>query len=209
MPAGGSGHGDTRVSSAWSSMSDAYDSPWKGALDAYFQDFLALLFPEAHEGIDWEKDYKSLDSELQKLARDNRLGGRSVDKLVEVSRRGGEKSLILVHVEVQSQRDLRFEQRMWVYHYRIYDRYERQVVSLAVLADLRPTWRPNGFGYAQWGCRLQLDFPVAKLLARTSAVETCPGKGAIQEGTRPGGHHQAIRLCRPTDGPSRGIGHTI
>ncbi len=145
-------------------MPDAYDSPWKGAMDAYFQDFLALLFPEAHQGIDWEKDRTSLDTELPKLGPSHRLGGRTVDKLVEVSRRDGGKALVLVHVKVQAQKDLRFEQRMFVYHYRIYDRYERQVVSLAVLADTRPDWRPAGFGYSQWGCRLQLDFPVAKLL---------------------------------------------
>jgi hypothetical protein len=145
-------------------MIDAYDGAWKGALEVYFQNFLALLFPEAHRGIDWDQGYRSLDAELQKLARGNRLGGRTVDKLVEVRLQDGQKTLILVHVEVQAQKDLRFEQRMWVYHYRIYDRYDRQVVSLAVLADARAAWRPSGFGYAKWGCRLQLDFPAAKLL---------------------------------------------
>ncbi|MFT5144328.1 MAG: hypothetical protein ACI80V_002129 [Rhodothermales bacterium] len=145
-------------------MPDAYDSPWKRAIDAYFQDFLALLFPEAHQGIDWEKDCKSLDTELQKLGPGHRLGGRTVDKLVEVTHQDGKKSLILVHVEVQAQRDSRFEKRMFVYHYRIFDRYNCQVVSLAVLADASRAWRPSGFGYSQWGCRLQLDFPVAKLL---------------------------------------------
>ena len=29
-------------------MSTDYDSPWKEALDAYFEPFLALLFPEVH-----------------------------------------------------------------------------------------------------------------------------------------------------------------
>ena len=32
---------------------DDYDSPWKGAIEAYFQDFMAFLFPEAHDDIDW------------------------------------------------------------------------------------------------------------------------------------------------------------
>src|SRR5262249_38461360 len=30
------------------------------------------------------------------------------------------------------------------------DRYQRQVVSLAVLGDERPGWRPDAFGYARW-----------------------------------------------------------
>jgi hypothetical protein len=33
-------------------MSTDYDSPWKEALDAYFEPFLALLFPEVHRRID-------------------------------------------------------------------------------------------------------------------------------------------------------------
>ena len=30
-----------------------YDSPWKEALDRYFEACLALFFPEAHADIDW------------------------------------------------------------------------------------------------------------------------------------------------------------
>jgi hypothetical protein len=30
-----------------------YDSPWKEALEQYFEAFLALFFPDAHAVIDW------------------------------------------------------------------------------------------------------------------------------------------------------------
>jgi hypothetical protein len=30
-----------------------HDSPWKEALEGYFPEFLALLFPRIHAGIDW------------------------------------------------------------------------------------------------------------------------------------------------------------
>jgi hypothetical protein len=33
-------------------MSADYDSPWKEALDVYFEAFLALLFPEVHRLMD-------------------------------------------------------------------------------------------------------------------------------------------------------------
>ena len=36
-------------------LNDDYDSPWKEALERYLPDFLALLFPEAHAGIDWSQ----------------------------------------------------------------------------------------------------------------------------------------------------------
>jgi hypothetical protein len=57
-----------------------------------------------------------------------------------------------------------FAQRLFVYHYRIFDRYNRQVVTLAVLADDRPSWPPDRFAYDEWGCRLDFQFPVVKLL---------------------------------------------
>ncbi len=43
--------------------SDDYDSPWKEALERYLPDFLALLFPQAHAGIDWSQGYEFLDKQ--------------------------------------------------------------------------------------------------------------------------------------------------
>jgi hypothetical protein len=71
---------------------------------------------------------------------------------------------VLIHVEIQSQRDEEFPERMYGYHSRLYERYRRPVVSLAVLGDEHPAWRPNHFGYSLGGCTLALEFPVAKLL---------------------------------------------
>lgn len=53
---------------------------------------------------------------------------------------------------------------MFVYHNRFFNRYNREVCSLAILADDRPQWRPNAYGYDIWGCRLQFGFPIVKLL---------------------------------------------
>jgi hypothetical protein len=41
-------------SSSNSSQSD-HDSPWKEALERFFPEFLALLFPAIHAEIDWSK----------------------------------------------------------------------------------------------------------------------------------------------------------
>ena len=43
-------------------------------------------------------------------------------------------------------------------------KYDHEVVSLAVLADDSPAWRPSSFGYSRWGFRLQMDLPTVKLL---------------------------------------------
>ena len=96
--------------------------------------------------------------------RDAELGKRLVDKLVKIYRTGGEETWVLVHVEVQSQEESNFAQRMYVYHYRIFDRYQRSIASLAVLGDERATWRPNQFSDELWGCEVRFRFPVVKLL---------------------------------------------
>jgi predicted DNA-binding ribbon-helix-helix protein len=71
---------------------------------------------------------------------------------------------VLVHVEVQTARDAEFPRRMYVYNYRVFDRYNRPVASLAVLADDDPAWRPTDFRSSLFGCEAGLRFPAVKLL---------------------------------------------
>jgi hypothetical protein len=66
-----------------------FDSPWKEALDLYFQAFLAFFFPRIHEDIDWSRGFESLDKELQQIAPQSAHGRRYVDKLVKVWRKQG------------------------------------------------------------------------------------------------------------------------
>jgi hypothetical protein len=141
-----------------------FDSPWKEVLERYLADFLAFFFPAAHADIDWSRGYTFLDKELQQVMRDAELGRRLADKLVQVWLRDGAETWVLIHIEVQSQEEIDFAQRMFVYHYRLFDRYNRQVVSLAVLGDERGVWRPDAFGYELWGCELRFRFPMVKLL---------------------------------------------
>jgi hypothetical protein len=154
-----------------------FDSPWKEALDVYFEPFLAFFFPQAHAEIDWSRGYEMLDKELQQVVREAELGRRTVDKLVKVWRKSGEEAWVLIHVEVQSQEETDFPWRMYVYHYRLFDRYNRMVVSLAVLGDERPAWRPDHLSYDLWGCSVRFRFPVVKLLdyaAAEAALEANP-----------------------------------
>ncbi len=145
-------------------MSADYDSPWKEALDAYFEPFVALLFPEVHPQIDWSRSYESLDKEFQQVVREAEIGRRYVDKLVKVWTQDGVECWVLIHVEVQTTRDAEFPRRMYVYNYRIFDRYNRPVASLAVLADDDPDWRPTDFHNNLFGCEAGIRFPAVKLL---------------------------------------------
>ncbi|MDY6902844.1 MAG: cytosolic protein [Cyanobacteriota bacterium] len=141
-----------------------YDSPWKEIIQLYFEDFMLFFFPQVHSQIDWSRGFEFLDQELQQVVRDAELGKRLVDKLVKVYRRTGEEIWVLVHIEIQAQEEGKFPERMFVYNYRIFDRYKRPVASLAVLADSSSTWRPNNFGYELFGCTVDFKFPVVKLV---------------------------------------------
>ena len=145
-------------------MADDYDTPWKEAMEHYFADFLHFYFPQAYAQIDWSQPYVFLDQELRAVVQDAELGKRFVDKLVRVTRQGGQPEWVYVHLEVQGDMQAAFAERMFVYHYRLYDRYRKPIASLAVLADDQANWQPETFEYEVFGCQLGLRFPVAKLL---------------------------------------------
>jgi hypothetical protein len=154
-----------------------FDSPWKTILEALFPEFMQLFVPEAHADIDWTRQPKFLDKELAQAIRGAPVGSQAVDRLVDVALLDGTSAWVLVHIEVQSQRDAAFAGRMFQYHTRIYERFHREPVSLAVLADPEPKWRPAAFGYSRWGCRIQLDFPVVKLMDWADRHEELVGSG--------------------------------
>jgi hypothetical protein len=122
-----------------------------------------LLFPDVHAGIDWSQPHTFLDTELQQIVRDAELGVRRADRLVRVWLPDGEEAWLLIHIEVQSQEEHGFAKRMFVYYYRIFDDYDHEVVSLAVLADERPHWRPDTYSQGRWGSTVFYRYPVAKL----------------------------------------------
>ena len=61
-----------------------YDSPWKEALEEYFEAFLAFFFPTAHREIDWGRGDEFLEQELLQIVGEAEIGKRFVDKLVKV-----------------------------------------------------------------------------------------------------------------------------
>lgn len=103
------------------------------------------------------------DDAYQGLLGDAELGTRFVDRLVRVTVLNGDESWIYIHIEVQGTRQAEFAQRMFVYNYRIYDRFKRPVASLAVLADKHKYWKPASYGFSVLGYKLMMEFPVAKL----------------------------------------------
>jgi Domain of unknown function (DUF4351)/Putative transposase, YhgA-like len=141
-----------------------YDSPWKDIIEIYFKEFMKFFFSTAYYQIDWTKKIEFLDKELQEVTADAEIGRRYADKLVKVYLKNGKEEWILIHIEVQSQEEGEFAMRMFIYNYRIFDKYKKTVASLAILGDDNTNWRPSSFGYSLFECSLNFEFPAKKLL---------------------------------------------
>ena len=124
---------------------------WKELISEFFQEFLEFFFPEVHRLIDFYASFKTLNPELR--GEEVTKGLRVADLLFEFTLNSGKPRVIIVHVEVQGYLEEEFAKRMYVYNYRAFDKYDKEVVSLAVLTDRNPSYRPskyefklNGFG---------------------------------------------------------------
>ncbi|MEH1942423.1 MAG: DUF4351 domain-containing protein [Nostoc sp.] len=140
------------------------DSPWKEILEAYFPQAMQFFFPQTAELINWERPHEFLDKEFQQIAREAELGRRYVDKLVKVWQTQGQETWLLIHVEIQAKSEDTFPERMFSYNLRIFDRFAKPAMSLAILCDTDPTWRPNQYSYNYPNTRLNFEFGTVKLL---------------------------------------------
>ncbi|MBF0611457.1 MAG: hypothetical protein G8345_04280 [Magnetococcales bacterium] len=145
-------------------ISDVFDSPWKEILDAYFKDFVEFFLPQAFKEIDWRRGYEFLDTELVRITREAKIGNRHMDRLAKVWLKNGLERCILIHVDIQGERQKNFPDRMFIYYYRSYDLKQWPVVGVAILADTNKKWRPREFRQELWGCQVVYRFNVVKLL---------------------------------------------
>ncbi len=144
-------------------MADEYDSPWKEILEQYFEQFMALFFPQAHAEIDWARGYEFKDKEFQQITKEADTRRRYVDKLVKVWMIDGSEAWGLIHTDIQNWPEMDFAERMYIYNYRIFDRFRRPVASLAVLGGIPKTRTVNRYDRSLWGCYQQFGFPVVNL----------------------------------------------
>lgn len=153
-----------------------YDGAWKNALDAYFQGFMALFWPDLHALIDWSHGPVFLDKELQRLGNSAKHGRLIVDKLARVRLLSGRDALALIHTEIQGAMHEDFRVRMFHYHIRLREKHPQYpLCSLAVLSGrefgglhTRQHSAHNGsctesYTYQHWGCSLTFSFPAIYL----------------------------------------------
>lgn len=121
-----------------------------------------LFCPGLAAEIDWSVEPEFRDQELRQVSHDARRGTRRLDKLVRVQMQDG--SELFIHIEIQLSRQRGFAERMFTCWGRLFDRYACPVVSIAVLADRCPSWRPCDFSLEAWGTRTDFKFTMIKLM---------------------------------------------
>jgi predicted transposase/invertase (TIGR01784 family) len=111
-------------------MSIDHDRLFKELITTFFEEFLLLFFPHVHEHIDFQ--HVSFLSE--ELFTDVTAGEKyRVDVLVETKLKG-EDSLIIVHIENQSYVQPSFPERMFIYFSRLFEKYRKQMLPIAVFS---------------------------------------------------------------------------
>lgn len=119
--------------------------------------------------IDWAHPPEWSDKELQRiLGRGKRRAGR-VDVLAKVRLLDGGEQWILLHLEIQSNREADFEYRIARYHSGLFWHFDKRVVTLVVLADLDEQWRPSEHSFLVADFEYRLKFPTSKLIDKLNS----------------------------------------
>ena len=113
-----------------------FDRAWKYVIECQPRLFIEIFLPELSKKIDFSRKINFLSTELDTISKDSKTKDQKADEILEVQLKNGCEMGILVHVEVQNYYDKNFDRRMFSYYYRIFDKYDGNVVSLAILTDL-------------------------------------------------------------------------
>lgn len=148
---------------------DRYDSPWKRALQRYLPDFMAFFFPRHWREIAALRPRPLRDKEAAQLAREARPHVLLADMLASATLHDGRE--VLLHIEVQAQRDPRMAQRVLDYNQGLAKLHGLPVASFVLLADAGKRWRPHALQLAILGTELDFHFAVAKLADYAELVD--------------------------------------
>jgi len=148
-----------------------YDSAWKEVIEKLFEAFLEFFFLEIHRDIDFSKKPVFLSKELNSIKPYGKIGKRYADELVKVYLKDGSAACIciFIHIEVQGAKAEAgiFEERTYIYNYRIFDKNIEKgikVISLVILTDEDKKYRPDQYIVNQWGFELRMKFPLVKII---------------------------------------------
>ncbi|WP_192599125.1 Rpn family recombination-promoting nuclease/putative transposase [Sporosarcina limicola] len=140
------------------------DGLWKKVIGELFEDFLLYFAPDLHAQVDFSEKAEFLQQELfQQIIKDKK-GRKITDQLVKVHLKDGEEKWVLVHVEVQSDNEPDFAKRMFQYFYRIFDKYDKEIIALAIMTSPHKSEFPTEFRYTYFGTKLNYAYNTYKIV---------------------------------------------
>jgi hypothetical protein len=160
-----------------------YDTPWKEFLTVFFRWFLKLVLPELYERIDWRRRPVFLDNELRRLSPRSETGRLYTDKLVKVWEKGSPPKPFLTHLEAQNQPRGDLPEHTYTYNARIWIETRLDVISIVILGDKNPNWRPpNRYRREMPGTRLDFEYHLVKLIDLEEDMVASRGASAQSRG---------------------------
>ncbi|MGF1655719.1 MAG: hypothetical protein ACFCU3_01935 [Verrucomicrobiales bacterium] len=145
-------------------MPNDYDAAWKEFLHSHLRQALELYFPDIASAIDWSNPPEFLEQELHRLNISEASGQNIVDLLIKARTVDGASEILFLHIEIQSSVISQFEARTFRSFCQARMACGENVITLVILADLNPSWRPTEYWYARLGCNVRFRFPTCKLL---------------------------------------------
>ena len=139
-----------------------YDGLWKKLIYELFEEFVLFFAPDLYEEIDFLKEPEFLQQELFQEIMQEKKGKQVADQIVKVFLKNGEEKWILIHIEVQGSPEPDFSKRMFRYYYRIFDKYDRDIVAIALLTDASKHFRPHMYYRSSYGTSLTYEYNMYK-----------------------------------------------
>jgi hypothetical protein len=143
---------------------EEFGEPWKRAIRALLPHFLELFLPRLHEIVDWNCQPIFLETELDATSKESPTGRRIADLVVQLRRRDGHDTYLVVLVEIQGQWKADLAEAVFRKFLRLVDRHDSPVEVIVVLTDIHSAWRPERFELRGRTTRIVLEFPVIKIL---------------------------------------------
>ncbi|MEQ8168230.1 MAG: hypothetical protein ABRQ38_04990 [Candidatus Eremiobacterota bacterium] len=140
-----------------------YDQIWKEIIENLFEQFMYFYMPDLAVDVDFSKGYTFLDKEFSAIEIKSEDSEKFLDKLIKVYLKSGEEQWILVHTEVQFAKKVDFSERMFKYFYRVYDKYNRKIVSIAIFTGTSLSYQ-RSFDYNFYQTKLIYEYRSVKLV---------------------------------------------
>ncbi|WP_052738001.1 hypothetical protein [Bacillus sp. SA1-12] len=139
-----------------------FDGLWKKLIYELFEEFVLYFAADLYKEIDFLKEPEFLQQELFQEIIQEKMGRQVTDQIVKVYLKSGEEKWVLIHIEVQGDREPDFSKRMLRYYYRIFDRYDQDIVAIALLTDTSKSFRANQYHRSYQGTELTYKYNIYK-----------------------------------------------